>query len=245
MSGDVMVSAAATIARAVPGMINTFNHPLDTVSALFWGVARAADGAFSDQRTGRQVVGAAGTALGRMTPREFSMAAGEAIGTGVLLLSPAKLGWARPAGAAGETLVPGLAELNPALVRFSQTAPRAQGSTVRAIAHSMRQRGFVVDPDRLMDVVRMPDGQLTTLDNTRLLAASDAGVNIQARIWQFDDLMPNDPLFVDRFAGRNGQLPVTFGEAVTNRIGRQSATYRNNYPVGSWQIGRGERYWGN
>lgn len=47
----------------------------------------------------------------------------------------------------------------------------------------MKNNGFVVESDRLIDVVRMPDGLLTSLDNTRIFAAHRAGVKIQARIF--------------------------------------------------------------
>lgn len=41
----------------------------------------------------------------------------------------------------------------------------------------MKLNGWKGDP---IDVVRMADGKLTTIDNTRVLAASRAGVKVEA-----------------------------------------------------------------
>lgn len=131
----------------------------------------------------------------------------------------------------------GLVELDPNIIRFSQTSPRLQGATVPKLVESMKAKGFVVEPDRLIDVVRMPDGGLTTLDNTRILAASRAGVKVQARVWEHTDLLPNNADFISRFVGRRGEIPQTFGDAVTNRIGNQNSIFRNQYPYGSPFIG--------
>ncbi|EGG4121041.1 hypothetical protein SI35_24440 [Salmonella enterica] len=43
----------------------------------------------------------------------------------------------------------------------------------------MKLNGWKGDP---IDVVRMADGKLTTVDNTRVLAASRAGVKVEARV---------------------------------------------------------------
>ena len=63
--------------------------------------------------------------------------------------------------------------LNPAAIRFSQSSV----SGVEEIAASMRANGWQGVP---IDVVRMSDGALTTFDNTRVLAASRAGIDVQA-----------------------------------------------------------------
>lgn len=127
----------------------------------------------------------------------------------------------------------GLVELDPRLIRTTQTTIKQQGETLPALVESMKKNGFVVEPDRLIDVVRMPDGQLTSLDTTRILAADRAGINVQARLWEHTDLLPDDVQFVSRFIGRKGEVPVTFGDAVMNRIGRQNGAYPKLYPYGS------------
>lgn len=53
----------------------------------------------------------------------------------------------------------------------------------------------------------------------------------------FDDVLPQD--MVSRFTTAKGGAPSTWGEALMNRIGTQSATYRNAYPFGSPVTGWG------
>jgi hypothetical protein len=76
---------------------------------------------------------------------------------------------------------------------------------------------------------------LTTVDNTRILAARIAGINVQARIHAHDDELPSDQR--RRFTTRRGGTPTTWGQAVLNRIGGQSAAYRVGFPCGSDIIG--------
>ncbi|WP_143742420.1 hypothetical protein [Roseateles chitinivorans] len=65
----------------------------------------------------------------------------------------------------------GVTSLSPASIRFSQSSVNG----VEEIAASMRANGWKGAP---IDVVRMSDGSLTTFDNTRLLAAQRAGINV-------------------------------------------------------------------
>ena len=130
----------------------------------------------------------------------------------------AKLAGARSANAGGVESLP------PSSVRFSQTSVNG----VPEIADSMRANGWVGDP---IDVVRMPDGRLTTVDNTRVLAAHQAGINVQATVHGYDEALPGE--FVPRFTTPKGGTPSTWGDAVTNRIGKQNSLYRTTYPIGS------------
>jgi hypothetical protein len=114
--------------------------------------------------------------------------------------------------------------LAPSAVRLSQSSV----SGVSKIAESMRADGWVGDP---IDVVRMPDGGLTTIDNTRVVAANQAGIDVQANIHAFDEMLPDE--FVGRFTTPNGGAPTTWGEAIMNRIGARNSLYRNTYPFGS------------
>jgi RHS repeat-associated protein len=118
--------------------------------------------------------------------------------------------------------------VDPKAIRFSQRSV----NNADEIAGSMSAKGWNGDA---IDVVRMPDGKLTTLDNTRVLAADRAGINAQARIHNYDDALPSN--FVDRFTTKKGGVPSTFGDAVTNRIGTQGAAFRNTYPSGSYITG--------
>lgn len=106
----------------------------------------------------------------------------------------------------------------------------------------MRKDGFVVEQDKLIDVVRMQDETLTSLDNTRIVAADLAGVKVQARVSNFDDFLPNDTDFISRFVGRKGEVPKTFGDAVENRISNQKKVFREAYPLGSPFISYGKNY---
>ncbi|QVK19511.1 hypothetical protein KHQ81_00610 [Mycoplasmatota bacterium] len=95
----------------------------------------------------------------------------------------------------------------------------------------MKVNGWVGDA---IDVVKMLDGMLTSLDNTRLLSAKYAGINVNARVHNFNDALPLD--LVDRFTTKGG-IPTTWGDAVNLKIGNQNSLYRNTYPSGSWITG--------
>lgn len=95
----------------------------------------------------------------------------------------------------------------------------------------MRNKGWAGDP---IDVVRMSDGGLTTIDNTRVVAARQAGIDVQANIHAYDDLLPVE--YIDRFTTKKG-VPTTWGDAITLRIGKQNSTFRNNNPFGSFDMG--------
>jgi filamentous hemagglutinin len=123
------------------------------------------------------------------------------------------------------TIEDGLAvALNPRSIRLSQTSVRGAAE----IINSMKANGWVGPP---IDVVRMPDGGLTAVDNTRVVAAGNAGIDVQAIIHPFDEPLP-DMTQVDRFTTPKG-VPATWGDAVLLRIGKQSAAYRNRWPMGS------------
>lgn len=98
----------------------------------------------------------------------------------------------------------------------------------------MRANGWRGKP---VDVVRMPDGRLVTVDNSRVLAAHEAGIDVRAVVHSFDDAIPPD--LAARFVTAKGGLPTTWGDALLNRIGNQNAAYRSAWPQGSpltgWQ----------
>jgi hypothetical protein len=138
---------------------------------------------------------------------------------------PTKVG--PPTGAGAPAAVPLVAapvNVDPATIRFSQHSV----SGASAITDSMRSDGWIGAP---IDVVRMPDGELTTIDNTRVLAARQAGIDVSANVHGFDEPLPAD--MIGRFTTRSGPV-TTWGQAVSQRIGRQNATLRTTYPLGSW-----------
>lgn len=63
----------------------------------------------------------------------------------------------------------------------------------------MRRDGWQGDP---VDVVNMPDGAPTSMDNRRLLAAREAGIPIEANVRNASD--PLTPAQVDRFETNGG-----------------------------------------
>jgi RHS repeat-associated protein len=115
-------------------------------------------------------------------------------------------------------------ELDPASVRFSQKSV----NDVQALIESMDRRGWRGHP---VDVVTMPDGQLTSIDNSRLLAAHYTRTELHARLHAFDD--PVSGWRARLLRKRLGTAPATWGDAADLRIGRQSATYRRAHPQGS------------
>lgn len=73
-------------------------------------------------------------------------------------------------------------ELSPNLIRFSQSSVNGADDLIK----SMRANGWKGDP---IDVVVMRDGALTSMDNTRVLAAHEAGINVRANIRFFDEAL--------------------------------------------------------
>lgn len=84
----------------------------------------------------------------------------------------------------------------------------------------MRANGWQGAP---IDVVRMADESVVTVDNTRLLAAKLTGTPVHATIRGFDEAFPIardiDNAFFSNLA--TGERAGTWGEAVINRIARQ------------------------
>jgi RHS repeat-associated protein len=105
-------------------------------------------------------------------------------------------------------------------IRFSQSSVNGYGKAVDAL------KSGNYDP---IDVVQMQDGMYTTVDNTRLLAAQNEGLNISANVHKYTDALPESML--ERFENPNqaGQYAKTWGEAVEYRTNSQNASYRENY----------------
>ncbi len=117
--------------------------------------------------------------------------------------------------------------VDPYTIRFSQSSVNGAGDLTK----SMQTNGWKGDP---IDVVKMDDGGLTTIDNTWVLAASRAEITVQANIHNSSDALPAN--MVERFTTKKG-IPKTWGEAIQLRIGKQNSGFRNTYPNGSPYIG--------
>ncbi len=120
--------------------------------------------------------------------------------------------------------------INPHCIRYSQTSVNGSNE----IIESMRKNGWQGDP---IDVVKMNDGELTTLDNTRVVAARIAGIKVKAKVHNYNDPLP-DIATMQRFTTKKGGTPMTWGQAVENRIGKQSSGFRKTYPNGSYKMNR-------
>ncbi|MFM2483474.1 RHS repeat domain-containing protein [Celerinatantimonas sp. YJH-8] len=128
-------------------------------------------------------------------------------------------------------------ELDPTEVSFSQATVDYQkrGSPLNydQLVESMKKDGWNGKP---LDVVRMPDGAITSADNTRVLAAREAGINIQAHLRNYTDKISPEQSRRFQF---NGELPKTWGEAIEFRVMKQSTmrgidkTWSERFPLGS------------
>jgi len=101
---------------------------------------------------------------------------------------------------------------------------------LHAVITSMKKNGWVGEP---IDIVKMPDGNYTTIDNTRVAAARKADIDVKAVIHNADETLPTNQ--IDRFKTKKG-TPDTWGEAVELRIKNQKNSFRKNNPKGANQI---------
>ena len=98
---------------------------------------------------------------------------------------------------------------------------------------SMIKDGWKGDP---IDVVKMPDAAPTSADNTRVLAARKAGIDVKANVQNY-----NDPLSLDQAARFKfeGKIPATWGEGIELRAKKQSTMkgvdkeWSSRFPNGS------------
>ena len=118
-----------------------------------------------------------------------------------------------------------IVKLNPKDIFFSQNSV----NDASKLASKMRDQGWKW---LHIDVVKMPDGRLITLDNTRLLAAHTAGIEVNAVVRGYHETL--NKMMADRFQTTKGGIPVTWGEAVQFRINKQSSGYRLSNPRGSF-----------
>ncbi len=118
--------------------------------------------------------------------------------------------------------------INPNSIRYSQKS--VNGS--QDIVDSMKTNGWKGDP---IDVVRMKDSKLTTLDNTRGVAARKADINVKANVHGYNGKLSSE--MVERFTTKQG-VPKTWGDAADLRIAKQGKTFKTNYPQGSWKMNK-------
>ncbi len=102
------------------------------------------------------------------------------------------------------------------------------------LVRCMTTKGWVGKP---VDVVIMPDGEITSLDNTRIKAATAAGTDVQAIVHKPSEKLTPQEIgrfsYRDKRSGKRFELS-TWGEAVSGRIARQKGDFPSQYPNGSW-----------
>ncbi|MDE7435401.1 MAG: hypothetical protein K2N01_06230, partial [Lachnospiraceae bacterium] len=116
--------------------------------------------------------------------------------------------------------------INPNEIRYSQSSVNGSNDIIQ----SMRENGWKGAP---IDVVEMPDGIYTTVDNTRVVSAREAGINVQANVHSYNDPLPSE--YIERFTTKRG-TPKTWGEAIELRIAKQKASFKNGNPYGKFDI---------
>ncbi|WP_176700595.1 VENN motif pre-toxin domain-containing protein, partial [Gilliamella sp. App4-10] len=138
---------------------------------------------------------------------------------------------------AGKGAINNISTLNPNEIRFSQNTVSynkvERGTDMKYtyddLVTNMKTNGWKDEP---VDVIKMPDGKFTSMDNTRIAAAREAGIDIKANVKHFDDKLSLAE--VNRFSDpKKGFVPTTWGEAITGRINKQSGGFSKNNPYGS------------
>ena len=118
--------------------------------------------------------------------------------------------------------------LPPTNLRFSQNSVNGSESLIK----SMRENGWVGPP---IDVVKMADSRLTTMDNTRVVAATEVGISVKAVVHSYDEALT--PAEISRFTTKAG-IPSTWGEAITLRVKKQASYWRKTHPYGSYHMNK-------
>lgn len=75
----------------------------------------------------------------------------------------------------------------------------------------------------LVDVIKIPDGKMTSMDNTRISTARGAGIKVEANVRNFNDPLPKDMVDSGRFGSAK-----TWGKAITEIINSQSRDFSKN-----------------
>jgi hypothetical protein len=108
------------------------------------------------------------------------------------VLTPSAVGGTR---AIATSLTGRIAWLPATSIRLSQTSVNEAAQ----LTSSMKANGWLDAP---IDAVRMPDGLITAVDNTRVVAAHHAGIAVKVSVHAFDESL--SPAVVARFTTRKG-----------------------------------------
>lgn len=139
----------------------------------------------------------------------------------------------------GDYVLPtGRQSLDPTRTSFSQKTvsyqkPGKDYNYDTILADMKTNNAWIGDP---VDVVNMPDGAPTSVDNTRILAAREAGVKVEANVHNYSDPIPLERAENLIFEGK---VPSTWGEAIELRVKKQatqrgvSKEWPDTFPNGS------------
>lgn len=101
--------------------------------------------------------------------------------------------------------------------------------TLDDMIESMRSEGWKGEP---VDAVRMPDGGISSVDNTRVLAAREAQIPLEANVHEPAELLTSHEL--ERFDPTQGDPVETWGDVALNRIqGQRPRVWSESNPFGS------------
>lgn len=179
---------------------------------------------------------------------------GYLIGEGSILLLPAAdfsgamditLDMSRASLLAGRGLfAPGVVEtqlLDPFEIRYSQQSvsyvkyrPNKKPYTIDSITDSMKKDGWL-ESEGPIDVVELPEGGYTSLDNTRIMTAQDAGIQMEARVHKYNERLPSTMNKRFKHPKIPGDFAQTWGEALEYRLFRQNLDFQHQcFPVGTY-----------
>lgn len=158
------------------------------------------------------------TAVNNQTGR-YSNTDGEMVGTNKPV-KPRTGNYILPVGR--QTIDPTRTSFSQATVSYQKRGASYNYDSI--VTEMKKQNKWVEEP---VDVVNMPDRVPTSMDNTRILAAREAGVKVEANVHNFNDLLsPKERI---RFK-QDGVEPQTWGEAIQLRIRKQAT--QKGVPMG-------------
>lgn len=112
-------------------------------------------------------------------------------------------------------------KINPEDINFTQ---RSMGENYAEIAQSLRENGWQGQP---VDVIRTKDGKYISMDNRRIAAAREAGVDVHAIVHELDEPLTAGKQIQYRVQdpkSKDGFVPETWGEAIYNRLYQNGLT---------------------
>lgn len=129
-------------------------------------------------------------------------------------------------------------QLDPSKVRFSQENVSDYSKHIKLIKDNNNTYPETWDN---VSVVRMKDGQLTTFDHRRILAATETGIKVKANIYDYRKPLPKgfaNQRFKSPKMPNPQQYIKTWGDAIRYRVNnsKNPSFFKSQYPSGSWEL---------